>query len=162
MKRCMVADDAVLSSPAWRYRMLHVAHRTATDTLLDKHGVKDFGHPFILFLLENCGEDGSFEMQKELSKRLRISPASVTAALKALEKQGCIVREAQESDMRRKRIRITDKGREVALRYKEVFTEVDEAMYRGFSDEELRAVSAYFERITRNLRALCEQEDGQC
>ena len=101
-------------------------------------------------------------MQKELSKRLRISPASVTAALKALEKQGCIVREAQESDMRRKRIRITDKGREVALRYKEVFTEVDEAMYRGFSDEELCAVSAYFERITQNLRALCEQEDGQC
>ena len=47
MKRCMGADDAVLSSPAWRYRMLHVAHRTATDTLLDKHGVKDFGHPFI-------------------------------------------------------------------------------------------------------------------
>ena len=134
MKRCMGADDAVLSSPAWRYRMLHVAHRTATDTLLEK----------------------------ELSKRLRISPASVTAALKALEKQGCIVREAQESDMRRKRIRITDKGREVALRYKEVFTEVDEAMYRGFSDEELRAVSAYFERITQNLRALCEQEDGQC
>ena len=130
MKRCMGADDAVLSSPAWRYRMLHVAHRTATDTLLDKHGV--------------------------------ISPASVTAALKALEKQGCIVREAQESDMRRKRIRITDKGREVALRYKEVYTEVDEAMYRGFSDEELRAVSAYFERITQNLRALCEQEDGQC
>ena len=129
-------------------------HRQVQD-LLDRL-------PFILFLLENCGEDGSFEMQKELSKRLRISPASVTAALKALEKQGCIVREAQESDMRRKRIRITDKGREVALRYKEVFTEVDEAMYRGFSDEELRAVSAYFERITRNLRALCEQEDGQC
>ena len=30
------------------------------------------------------------------------------------------------------------------------------------TDEELRAVSAYFERITQNLRALCEQEDGQC
>ena len=159
MKRCMGADDAVLSSPAWRYRMLHVCLLYTSPSPRD---VEDFGHPFILFLLENCGEDGSFEMQKELSKRLRISPASVTAALKALEKQGCIVREAQESDMRRKRIRITDKGREVALRYKEVFTEVDEAMYRGFSDEELRAVSAYFERITQNLRALCEQEDGQC
>ena len=101
-------------------------------------------------------------MQKELSRRLRVSPASVTAALKALEKQGCIVREAGEQDMRRKRIRITDKGREIARRYVEVFTEVDEAMYSGFTDEELRSVSAYFGRITENLRALAAKEGAQC
>lgn len=160
MKSCMGPDDSVLSTPAWRYRMLHVAHRTATDALLEKHGVKDFGHPFILFLLEHCGDDGSFEMQKELSKRLNISPASVTAALKALERQGCIVREAQESDMRRKRIWITAKGREVARRYREVFTEVDEAMYSGFSEEELASVSAFFKRITENLQKLAGQEDA--
>ena len=43
--------------------------------------------------------------------------------------------------MRRKRIRVTEKGREVAQRYVNVFTEVDEAMYKGFSPEELEAVS---------------------
>ena len=159
---CMEQGDAVLSAPAWQFRMLHLAHRTATDALLDKYGVRDCGHPFILFLLEHGGSDGGFAMQKELSRRLRVSPASVTAALKALEKQGCIVREAGEQDMRRKRIRITDKGREIARRYVEVFTEVDEAMYSGFTDEELRSVSAYFGRITENLRALAAKEGAQC
>lgn len=159
---CMDQNDVVLSSPAWQFRMLNLAHRTATDALLDKYNVRDCGHPFILFLLEHFGADEGFVMQKELSRRLRVSPASVTAALKALEKQGCIVREAEEKDMRRKRIRITDKGREVARKYVDVFTEVDEAMYSGFTDEELRSVSAYFGRITDNLRALAAKEGTQC
>lgn len=159
---CMESRDAMLSSPAWQFRMLHLAQRTATDALLDRYGVRDCGHPFILFLLERCGEEEGYIMQKELSRRLRVSPASVTAALKALEKQGCVVREAEEKDMRRKRIRITDKGREVARKYVEVFTAVDEAMYSGFTDEELSAVSAYFGRITDNLRALAAREGTQC
>lgn len=159
MENCTAENDSVLTAPAWKFRMLHVAHRAATDTLLEKYGVRDYGHPFILFLLEHCGEDGGFTMQKELSKRLRVSPATVTAALKSLEKQGCIVREAQECDLRRKSIKITDKGREVARRYVEVFTDVDEAMYRGFSKEELAAVSGFFDRITSNLRMIAGQED---
>ena len=119
---------------------------------------RDFGHPFVLCLLEHCGGEEGFVMQKELAKRLRLTPATVTAALKALEKQGCIVRESEESDMRRKRIRVTEKGREVAQRSVNVFTEVDEAMYKGFSPEELEAVSGYFKRITENLRSLAGQE----
>ena len=66
---CMEQGDAVLSAPAWQFRMLHLAHRAATDALLDKYGVRDCGHPFILFLLEHCGSDGGFAMQKELSRR---------------------------------------------------------------------------------------------
>ena len=54
---CMDQNDVVLSSPAWQFRMLHLAHRTATDALLDKYDVRDCGHPFILFLLEHCGAD---------------------------------------------------------------------------------------------------------
>lgn len=61
---CMEQGDAVLSAPAWQFRMLHLAHRTATDALLDKYGVRDCGHPFILFLLEHCGSDGGFAMQR--------------------------------------------------------------------------------------------------
>lgn len=44
---CMEQGDAVLSAPAWQFRMLHLAHRTATDALLDKYGVRDCGHPFL-------------------------------------------------------------------------------------------------------------------
>ena len=90
MEDCIEMDEAVQSTPAWRFRMLHVAHRAALDTLLERHGLKECGHPFILFLLMRGGEDGCMSMQKELSKCLRVSPATVTSALKLLEKQGCI------------------------------------------------------------------------
>lgn len=158
MEDCIEMDEAVQSAPAWRFRMLHVAHRAALDTLLERHGLKECGHPFILFLLMRGGEDGCMSMQKELSKCLRVSPATVTSALKLLEKQGCIVREAEEHDLRKKRIRITDRGREAAQRYIEVFSEVDEAMYGGFTGTELDQVSDLFERMTENLRALAGQE----
>ena len=158
MEDCMEMNEAMLSSPAWQFRMLHAAHRSALDSLLERHGLKDYGHPFILFLLMRSGEDGCMSMQKELSKCLRVSPATVTSALKLLEKQGCIEREAEEHDLRKKRIRITDRGREAAHRYIEVFSEVDEAMYGGFTGTELDQVSDLFERMTENLRALAGQE----
>lgn len=158
MEDCMEMSDAMLGSPAWRFRMLHVAHRSALDTLLERHGLKDYGHPFILFLLMRGGEDGCLSMQKQLSKWLRVSPATVTSAVKLLERQGCVARESEERDMRKKKIRITDKGREIAQRYIEVFSEVDEAMYAGFSDDELHIISGCFERMTANLRGLAGQE----
>lgn len=58
MEDCMEMNEAMLSSPAWQFRMLHVAHRSALDSLLERHGLKDYGHPFILFLLMRSGEDG--------------------------------------------------------------------------------------------------------
>ena len=62
MEDCMEMNEAMLSSPAWQFRMLHVAHRSALDSLLERHGLKDYGHPFILFLLMRGGEDGCMSM----------------------------------------------------------------------------------------------------
>ena len=153
-------EGPVQMTPAWRFRMLHAAHRAAMDAVLERHGRRGYGHPFVLFLLARGGWDGGLPTQKELSERLRIAPASVTSAVKALERQGCIEREAGADDMRKKRIRITEKGREVARRYVEVFAEVDEAMYAGFTQSELEEVSGCFERITENLRKLAGKEAG--
>ena len=73
--------------------------------------------------------------QKELAKRMGVTPPSMTAALKKMEKQGYVLREQDEKDQRITRIRISDQGisaeerqemketllkmRENVLRYKE-------------------------------------------
>ena len=84
---CNMTQD----SPAWRFRALHHAHRSAVDAALSRFGVREFGQPFILFMLERDG-DGAYDAQREISQRLGVSPATVTASLKSLEKQGCIRR----------------------------------------------------------------------
>lgn len=150
--------DKMQSSPAWRFRMLHAAHRAATDASLSRFGVREFGQPFILFMLER-GVDGSAAAQRQLSEKLRVSPATMTASLKALEKQGCIRRAPDESDQRRKRIEITEKGRQVAAKCRCAFERVDEAMYEGFTEGEIAELSAFFERMTANLRGIYAGEE---
>ena len=104
----------------------------------------------------------TFVMKEIPRKNLKLLLAAglflALTALKLLERQGCIEREAEEHDLRKKRIRITEKGREVAQRYIEAFSEVDEAMYGGFTEAELGTASDFFERMTENLRALAGQE----
>ena len=48
--------------------------------------------------------------QKELAKRMGVTPPSMTAALKKMEKQGYVLREQDEKDQRITRIRISDQG----------------------------------------------------
>lgn len=155
-------EDMASSSPAWRFRMLQNAHRAAVDASLERCGVREFGQPFILFMLARVSRNGAFDSQRELAEGLRVSPATVTASLKSLEKQGCIVRAAGEGDMRKKRIMITDMGREVTEKCGRAFAAIDEAMYAGFSPDELDRLSDYFTRITENLRRLSSGQEDNC
>jgi DNA-binding MarR family transcriptional regulator len=151
---------AMLSSPAWRFRCLHHAHRAAVNASMARCGVPEPGQPFILFALERIG-NGSIDTQRELAERLGLSPATVTASLKALEKQGYVRRVTDENDMRRKRIEITERGREAEVLCRRAFVQVDDVMYRGFSETELSQLSSFFDRMTENLRREYG-ERGEC
>lgn len=152
---CNITQD----SPAWRFRTLHNAHRCAVDAALGRFGVREFGQPFILFMLEREG-DGAYDTQRKISQRLGVSPATVTASLQSLEKQGCIRRVSCESDMRRKRIEITDAGRDAAAKCRRAFQSVDESMYEGFTQAELDTLAGFFERMTANLRSTYSDDGG--
>ena len=106
----------------------------------------------MLMMKEKHGYIRSIDIAMELG----VTKPSVSYATKRLRENGYITMDREGL------ITLTDKGREIARRYVEVFTEVDEAMYSGFTDEELRSVSAYFGRITENLRALAAKEGAQC
>ena len=59
MNGCMEKSDAMLSSPAWRFRMLHIAHRNARTRCWINTGCGTWT-PFVLCLLEHCGgEEGA-------------------------------------------------------------------------------------------------------
>lgn len=139
--------------PAWQFRRMQGAHRAAVDAVLQRRGLKEYAQPFILFALLQYGDGGSMATQRELAEHMCVSPATLTASLKLLERQGCVVRVADETDLRCKRIAITERGREVSERFFDAYREVDAAMYSGFTEPELNAVSGYFERISSNLRA---------
>lgn len=91
--------------------------------------------------------------QKELAEDMGISPAAVTASLKKLEREGYVSRSATDEDNRRNEIRITEEGLARVNESRAVFEATDEALFAGFSPEEIRLFTAFLERLEDNLDA---------
>ncbi len=93
-------------SPEQLFHVLERKHRTAVDSLLTKNGLCNIGQPMVLSILSQQ-EDGTIESQKELAKRLRVSPATVTVSLKSMERDGYVKKLSNSEDLRCKPIAIT-------------------------------------------------------
>jgi DNA-binding MarR family transcriptional regulator len=142
------------SGPEWLFRDLQDAHRRAFISAFQRCGVGDMGHPMILFILEEFGEDGVIATQKELARRMRLSPTTITISLKTLERQGYVRKVTDGSDLRRNRVEITEAGRQIADKCRAAFSEIDRAMYRGFTPEEIGLISSLYLRMAENLRSI--------
>ena len=96
--------------------------------------------------------------QAQLAKARDISPAAATNALQKLEKEGYVTRQTDEQDSRVNQLQVTPKGKKVIEDSKLIFQEVDDAMYEGFSQEELEQLKSYYERILTNLKNRLKEE----
>ena len=137
-------------SPEQLFHALDRKHRKAVDKMLFQRGLGGIGQPLLLCVLAQR-DNGTVESQKELAKKLRVSPATVTVSLKSMERDGYVKKLSDAEDLRRKPISITEKGREAVRVIDEVLETIDHGMYRGFSREELAAISGFYRRIIDNL-----------
>jgi len=102
-------------------------------------------------ILMHLSRDGMLPSQKELADRLDITPAAVTIALKKVENAGYVERSLGH-DTRYNELKITEKGRVLVNRTRELFFEADTAMFEGFSDEELETYVSFLEKIQNNIQ----------
>ena len=144
-------------SPEQLFHALERKQHMAVDSLLYQRGVQNIGQPMILTILSQQ-KDGTIESQKELARRLRVSPATVTVSLKSMERDGYVKKLSNAEDLRCKPISITEKGRKAAQLIDEVFETLDHGMYRGFSPEELTRISGLYRRMIDNLDAIVPSE----
>lgn len=89
--------------------------------------------------------------QKELSRRIGITPPSITAALRKLEGRSYIVRRPDENDQRVIRIWLTEKGSFCLKELRHVLSEADEILYQGFSTEERMLMKRLLLEMRENL-----------
>jgi len=142
------------------FHALNRAHFNAQMAGLRQRGLPRLGSPKILFALIRRMEQGlPAPSQKELAEALHISPATIAASLKSLERCGYVSRQTDEQDGRRNLISITEKGRETLCVSREVFRAVDEYMYHGFSPSERDQVEAFHRRMLQNLYQIGGDED---
>lgn len=101
-------------------------------------------------ILEYLNEHGGCS-QRELADSLGVSPASIATSLKRMSKAGFIERTPDKSDRRINRMKLTEKGNETRKAGRVECDKVDEAMFKGFSDEEITVFSDMLSRISQNL-----------
>ncbi len=101
-------------------------------------------------LLEYLNENGDCS-QREIADHFGVSPASVATSVKRMCKAGFIERTEDEKDRRINRLRITRKGMETLKLSKEKCCEIDNMMFRDFSENELETFNRMIEKIAKNL-----------
>lgn len=96
---------------------------------------------------------GGTASQKELAKRLEISPAALAVTLRKLESGGYLEKQQVKADGRLNEVTLTECGWRVRELSRETFSAIDAQMFEGFSDEELSVLVGFLERMQSNLRS---------
>ena len=148
--------------PGILFQSVERARKQAIQTELSRRGLGTLGQPMILFLLKDKGREGRIAAQKELSDAMHVSPATVAVSLKSLEREGYVEKLADETDQRRKAVRLTPKGEAAIQRCVQVFEAVDQSMFEGFRPEETRQACGYLMRMLHNLRGHLPPERMNC
>ena len=128
---------------------VHRFHRNAIIAALAREGLQDVGQPKVLIVLDSLKERAA--TQRELADALRVSPATMSASLKSLERKGYVSKLADARDARCKKVVITRKGLDAVKRCSEAFDRVDAQLYAGFSPEEVVQLKGYWQRMLQNL-----------
>ncbi len=89
--------------------------------------------------------------QKDISQELNISAAAAAVSLRKLEAAGYIGRVSSGGDKRCNEVKITEKGKTMVRKSKEIFESIDSVMTRGVSDEELDAFIRTVRKMEANL-----------
>ena len=74
--------------------------------------------------------------QRELSRAMHISPASVTNMLQRMERDGLIARERDREDQRVVRVFLTDKAKAMRKEARKVFHQMEAELSSIYTDEE--------------------------
>lgn len=101
----------------------------------------------ILFMLHQ----GRVLSQKELAKRLNMTPPSITSMIRKMEKDGYIQRRTDEKDQRIQRLSLTEKGESCIHAVKQVAKQMRDLIFSGMDEEEIQQFRRFLLRINENL-----------
>ncbi|WP_377273629.1 MarR family winged helix-turn-helix transcriptional regulator [Peterkaempfera sp. SMS 1(5)a] len=96
--------------------------------------------------------DEGADTAAELGRSLSVSKQAAAKTIAALERLGYVEREADPSDARLKRLRVTACGHDMMTLGAALFTEVRDRWAAQIGAEQLDALEAHLTRLTKNRR----------
>ena len=113
-------------------------------------------------ILGLLGEHGTMT-QRQIAEEIRVTPATICGTMKRMEKAGLIRREANEKDGRVNCISLTEEGRARMTEAKAAIDQSHSEMLAGFSQDELKVLHSFVQRMGNNLMRAVEaaEEEGK-
>ena len=130
------------------FRFVQVArfHRRRAADLL---GELDL-HPGQEMILENLWTRGTMN-QSDLSDHVGVRRATLSVALRPLEKAGLIERICDPDDRRVMQVTATEKSQELRLKVYEIWGQINREMISGLETDEVRTFDRLLRKVRRNL-----------
>jgi DNA-binding MarR family transcriptional regulator len=142
--------------PEWLFRVVDRMHHSMLTQEFERRKLSKASQPFILFVLEDEGKEGSLS-QKELAMRLGVSQPTAAVSIRRMEAAGLLRKVVDADDQRRNCITLTPKGSALVRDCKDAFDKIDKRMFEGFSVKECSSLRSYYLRMIGNLEAMGAQ-----
>ncbi|PRO66500.1 MarR family winged helix-turn-helix transcriptional regulator [Alkalicoccus urumqiensis] len=102
-----------------------------------------------LYLVRICENPGI--IQEKLAEMIKVDRTTAARAVASLEKNGFIEKKPDETNRKIRRLFPTARGKEVYPFIIRENTYSNETALEGFTEEEIRQLSAYLERVRDNI-----------
>jgi DNA-binding MarR family transcriptional regulator len=127
-------------------------HFLRSHCFLEKTGVYPGQAPLLFSLYKENGQS-----QKELAKKMRIKPATMTVMIKRMEKTNFIERSQDENDQRISRIYITEKGIKICEELIVIKKGIEEECFQNFTQDEKILLRRLLMQMRDNLVIGCDK-----
>lgn len=94
----------------------------------------------------------------ELMRRFGVSKATISQTVRALKSKGYVIQSYSKRDHRVKFLALSAKGKNLKARFDAMFTEINDSLVRGFSDEEKGALRSLLKKLQDNILPPAEAE----
>ncbi len=89
--------------------------------------------------------------QLDLVKATHLKPPSVSVTLQKMERDGYVLRKSNEDDLRETLVYLTNKGKNVDSKIREMHADGDAAALSGMSEDEINTLQNLLNRVIDNL-----------
>ena len=144
-------EERARSSPAWGLRSLDHMRRRAGNYAMADMPLQDPAQHMMLVNIFRFSEHGQRPSQRELAASMHLSPATVTATLKLLERSGYVRRIADDKDQRINRVALTESGEALMREGMRRMDALDDMMQEGLTSEEHEILCRCLSKMRDNL-----------
>ena len=106
-----------------------------------------------MHMLESIGKHGSAVTASDIAQDLDITPPSVTAMLKRLEKKGFIIKERSDADARRVQVVLTQEGRRAEIAHRYFHRKMVRAITRDLTQLECDSILSGLQKMNAFLQS---------